>query len=263
MSIPKVIHLCWFGRGKFPALAEMCIESWKKNLPDYEIKIWNEDNYDVNCCRYTKKAYEERKWAFVSDYARLDILYRYGGVYMDTDLEVIKDFSHLLNEKKFVSSYIEGGLITAGFIACEPYHPFIKEIIGYYDSESKKIEQNCDVNFVMNPLVFTETAIKKYGFSLTDNSFVNDEITIYPIDYFMPYKKITFGSSYGIWRYRITQNTYTVHHDMSSWHKSKKFAKIIKAGVRLILPQKTYISLKIKKNIEEIEKRKETLIQHV
>ncbi|MBQ2904490.1 MAG: glycosyl transferase [Clostridia bacterium] len=256
MCIPKVIHLCWFGRGDFPKLAKMCIESWKKYLPDYEIKLWNEDNYDVNKCSYTKKAYKERRWAFVSDYARLDILYNHGGIYMDTDLEIIKDFTDLLEEKRFVSSYIEGGLITAGFIACEKNHPFIKKIIDFYDGESKKIENNQQIDYIMNPLIFTEAAIREYGFSLTDNSFENDVITVYPIDYFMAYKKVTFGTSYAHWRYRITKNTCALHHDMSSWHKRKKLTKLIKSTIRLVLPQNIYISMKIKKNLEEIEKRK-------
>lgn len=253
MSIPKIIHLCWFGKGAFPELAEICIESWKKNLPDYEIKIWNEENFDVNCCSYTKKAYEERRWAFVSDYARLVLLYQYGGVYMDTDLEVIKDFSKLLENKKYVSSYIEGGLITAGFIACEPHHPFVGEIIKYYDAESAGIDENKKTDFVMNPLIFTQEAVKNYNFKLTDKFFENDEITIYPLDYFMPYKKIAFGNSYGRWRYKITKNTCTIHHDMSSWHKSKKISKFIKASVRAVLFQNIYIAMKIKRNMKKID----------
>lgn len=256
MSIPKVIHLCWFGKGNYPQLAQLCIDSWKKFLPDYEIKLWNEDNFDVSCCGYTKKAYEEGRWAFVSDYVRLLILYQYGGVYMDTDLEVIKDFSQLLEGNKFVSSYIEGGLITAGFIASEPGHLFVKKLLEYYDNESEKISRNELVDFVMNPLIFTEIAIDGYGFDPKNEAFISDELTIYPLEYFMAYKKVTFGRSYARWRYRITKNTCAIHHDMASWHKRNKLKKFIKDSVRFVLPQRVYISMKIKKNLEAIEKRK-------
>ena len=253
MGIPKIIHLCWFGRGNYPALAEMCIQSWKTHLPDYEIKLWNEDSFDINGCDYTKKAYEERRWAFVSDYARLSVLYRYGGVYMDTDLEVIKDFSSLLEGKKFVSSYIEGGLITAGFIACEPGHPFIKNLLEHYDAESARAGQGEEIQFVMNPLIYTKMAAEIYGFRLTETQFDNGEITIYPLDYFMAYKKVAFGKSYGHWRYHVTQNTCTIHHDMSSWHKSSRMSKWVKGLVRLILPEKIYISMKIRRNLASLK----------
>ena len=254
MSIPKIIHLCWFGKSDYPTLAKLCIDSWKKYLPDYEIMVWNEDNFDINICSYTQKAYEEKRWAFVSDYARLAVLYEYGGVYMDTDLEVIKDFSPLLAGERFVSSYIEGGIITAGYIACEPKHPFVKALLGYYDAESEKLKQGQDIHYIMNPLIFAKIAMENYDFRLTDQQFDNDEITIYPIDYFMPYKKIAFGSSYGHWRYHITQNTCTIHHDMSSWHKRGKLDKWIKGLVRLITPENVYISMKIKNNLLKIEK---------
>ena len=252
MGIPKVIHLCWFGKGKYPPLAEMCIESWKKYLPDYEIRIWCEDNFNVASCAYTKKAYEEKRWAFVSDYVRLYVLYEYGGVYMDTDLEVIRSFSHLLENRRFVRSYIEGGLITAGFLACEAGHPFVKNLLEYYDEESSKIEKNEKSDYVMNPLIFTRIAVKQYEFCIEDTEFYNEEITIYPMDYFMPYRKISFGESFSHWKFRITENTCTIHHDMSSWHKSGKINKLVKASVRLLLPQKIYTSIKIKKNLKRI-----------
>lgn len=253
MSIPKIIHLCWFGRGDYPPLAEMCIKSWGQFLSDYQIMIWNEDSFDINECSYTKKAYDERRWAFVSDYVRLKALYQYGGVYMDTDLEVIKDFSPLLEQKQFVSSYIEGGLITAGFIACEAYHPFIKKILDYYDEESLELENEQKINFIMNPLIFTKIAIENYDFKLTDNCLLKDEITIYPLDFFMPYKKIGFGKSFAHWKYRITKNTCTIHHDMSSWHKSRTIKKLVAATVRFIMPQKKYIRMKVKKNLKHME----------
>lgn len=257
MRIPKIIHLCWFGKGSYPPLAEMCIKSWKTLLPEYEIMLWNEESFDVGCCSYTKKAYEEGRWAFVSDYARLKVLYEYGGVYMDTDLEVIQNFSHLLEGRQFVSSYIEGGLITAGFIACVPHHPFVRALLDHYDEASAKLDRGEEIPFVMNPLIYTSIAMEKYDFRLTDLCMMGDEVTIYPLEYFMPYKKYAFGSDYGRWHYRITAQTCTIHHDMSSWHKGRKIKKMIAAAVRAILPQKQYIAMKIRKNLKSIAKAAE------
>ena len=100
--IPKVIHYCWFGKKPLPKSAIKCIRSWEKYFPSYEIKEWNEENYDLFACPYVKEAYESKKWAFVSDYARFDILYKYGGLYFDTDVEVIKSFDSILARGAFM-----------------------------------------------------------------------------------------------------------------------------------------------------------------
>lgn len=100
--IPKVIHYCWFGRNPLPSLAVKCIESWKKYFPDYEIKEWNENNFNVNIITYTQEAYERKKYAFVSDYARFWILYHYGGLYFDTDVEVIKPMNDIIVKGPFM-----------------------------------------------------------------------------------------------------------------------------------------------------------------
>ena len=100
--IPKKIHYCWFGRGEKPKLAKKCIESWKKYCPDYEIVEWNEDNFDINQNEYTKYCYNNKKFAFLSDYARLMVVYKEGGIYFDTDVEVVRSFDDLLNNKAFV-----------------------------------------------------------------------------------------------------------------------------------------------------------------
>ena len=100
--IPKIIHYCWFGRNPLPELALKCIASWKKYMPDYEIKEWNEDNFDVNIIPYTAEAYAQKKYAFVSDYARFWILYRYGGIYFDTDVEVIRPIDDIIARGNFM-----------------------------------------------------------------------------------------------------------------------------------------------------------------
>jgi len=114
--IPKIIHYCWFGRNPLPASALKCIYSWRKFLPNYEIKEWNEDNFDVNIIPYTREAYEAKKYAFVSDYARFYILYHYGGLYFDTDVEIIKPMDDIVERGNFYGNRVRSktqGRITA------------------------------------------------------------------------------------------------------------------------------------------------------
>ncbi|MFR1756711.1 MAG: glycosyltransferase family 32 protein, partial [Thomasclavelia spiroformis] len=220
--IPHIIHLCWFGKGDYPELAIKCINSWKKYLPNYDIKIWNEETFDINSNEYTKQAYEQKKWAFISDYVRLYALEHYGGVYMDTDLEVIKDFSSLLDSHDFVSSTLEGGLITAGFISAIPHHPYIKTLKEKYDNGYFK-NKDGKIEYIMNPLLFTKVAERMYGFKIGNDKFECDKsLIIYPMEYFMPYRKSLFGTDkYSQNKYLITNNTYAIHHDMGSWGKEK------------------------------------------
>ena len=113
MSIPKVIHYCWFGKGEMPKLAKKCIRSWKKYCPDYEIICWNEDNFDLSQNRYMREAYEAGKWAFVSDFARLKIIYENGGIYLDTDVEIIKPIDDLTVNRGFMG-FDEKGIVATG-----------------------------------------------------------------------------------------------------------------------------------------------------
>ena len=136
--IPKVIHYCWFGRKPLPASAKMCIESWRKFFPDYEIREWNEDNFDVNIIPYTQQAYESRKYAFVSDYARFWILYHIGGLYFDTDVEVIKSFDKIISRGAFMgieeSAFLDGKpMVAPGLgLGVEAGHPFYKKMLKLY-----------------------------------------------------------------------------------------------------------------------------------
>ena len=143
--IPKVIHYCWFGGNPLPEEAKRCIESWKKYCPDYKIIEWNENNYDVNSNEYMKAAYKEKKWAFVSDYARIDVVYKYGGIYMDTDVELVKELDSFLNDRMYCGwemrdplldklgrSYENSVAFGLGFGA-EKGHPALKKILDLYD----------------------------------------------------------------------------------------------------------------------------------
>lgn len=143
--IPKVIHYCWFGHNEKPELVKRCIESWKKYLPDYEIKEWNEENFDINLCDYVRQAYDEGKWAFVSDVARLWIIYNEGGIYLDTDVELHKNLDELLDYSCWFGCddirYINTGL---GFGANKKQWLIGKILEDYYD---KKFDRTiCNVH---------------------------------------------------------------------------------------------------------------------
>ncbi len=123
-SIPKTIHYCWFGKNPKPKLVQECIASWKKHLPGFSIKEWNESNYDVSKHPFTARMYKEKKWAFVSDYARLEILSSHGGIYLDTDMEIVKDISPLLSCELLLGKETNE-TISAGMIGAIPHHPYI------------------------------------------------------------------------------------------------------------------------------------------
>lgn len=124
--IPKIIHYCWFGRGKYPAIVQKCLKSWQTHCPDYEIKLWNEDNYDIFKATYMAEAYQAKKWAFVSDFARLDIIYHNGGIYLDTDVELIKSLDSLLTLGCFVAAD-ETGINTGMGFGASKNHQTIKK----------------------------------------------------------------------------------------------------------------------------------------
>ena len=130
--IPKKIHYCWFGRGEKPALAKKCIASWKKYCPDYEIIEWNEDNFDINYNAYTKYCYENKKWAFLSDYVRLLVVYEHGGIYYDTDVEALKSFDDLLTYKAYFGFENEEHINTGIGFGAEKEHTVLKSMLEMY-----------------------------------------------------------------------------------------------------------------------------------
>ena len=215
--IPKVIHYCWFGRNPLPALAVKCIESWKKYLPDYEIKEWNEDNFDVNMIPYTKEAYEAKKYAFVSDYARFWILYHYGGLYFDTDVEVIKPMDDIIargpfmgceNEAKEGATPTQLGVAPGLGLGCNPGLLFYKEMLDLYATLSF---YNADGSYNQKTIVsYTTESLCTHGLKNTNQIQECAEIWVYPKEYFCPMdfytKKIVF-----------TDRTYTIHHYTASW----------------------------------------------
>ncbi len=214
--IPKIIHYCWFGGKPLDKLGHKCLNSWKKYFPGYDIKEWNESNFDVNCCEYIKEAYKAKKWAFVSDYARFKILYKYGGVYFDTDVEVIRSFDGILSKGNYMGSERICDNVNPGLgMAVAPELDIIKEIIEDYEHSSFiKPDGTYDLTTIVER---TTKILKKHGLSSSDKIQTVENINVYPPEYFCPINMDTG-------KLTITPNTYSIHRFAGSWEKtSNKF----------------------------------------
>lgn len=211
--IPKTIHYCWFGGAPKPESVLKCIESWRKFCPDFEIVEWNESNYDVNKNKYMQQAYESRKWGFVPDYARLDIVYQYGGVYLDTDVELIRPINDLLKYKGFMGferkEYIALGL---GFGA-EQNNDIIKEMMSLYDSV-RFINLDGTYNLLPSPSYSTKIMLQ-HGLQLNNKYQMVEGIAVFPTEYFCP---LNFQSG----RTSITDHTYSIHWYDASWFSPER-----------------------------------------
>ena len=206
--IPKIINYCWFGRKPKPKIAEKCIASWKKYCPDYEIIEWNEDNFDINYNEYTRYCYEIKNWAFLSDFVRLVVVYQHGGIYLDTDVEVIRPLDPLLeNEAYFgfeTDKYINTGL---GFGAVA-YSALVGQMLKQYEI----LPQN-QWGITGCPILNT-AALVKLGLQQNGKSQFIENVTVYPSDFFNPYDDST-----GI--LNKTSNTYSIHWYGKSWMSKK------------------------------------------
>lgn len=207
MSIPKVIHYCWFGNSELPELEKKCLKSWQEKLPDYKIVLWNENNSDLSECKYIQQAYENKKFAFVSDYIRIKVLYQYGGIYLDTDVEVLKSFDPLLETKGFLGFENKTTVGTA-IIACEKGTDFAKQMIDYYNSHPF-IDHLGNQNLTTNVMILNAILKQKGMEQINKNQFI-DEINIYQRDLLYP-KKISEAE------FRITNETITIHRMKGSW----------------------------------------------
>ena len=233
--IPKIIHYCWFGRNPLPPLAVKCIASWKKYLPDYEIKEWNEDNFDVNIIPYTQEAYAVKKYAFVSDYARFWILYRYGGLYFDTDVEVIKPLDDIIERGAFMGlerDYKAGATVRSSVapglgLGCNPGLGQYKRILDAY-ANLHFLKEDGTLNLKTVVAYITEILMQDGLENRLGIQKVGD-IYIYPSEYFCPINITTK-------RLHITPNTRTIHHYAASWTE-KGLKKKIKKIVRYFMPE--------------------------
>lgn len=214
--IPKIIHYCWFGEASYTPLIEKCLKTWKKHLPDYEFILWNENNFNINSNNWVQQAYKDKKYAFVSDYVRLYALYRYGGIYLDTDIKVLKNFDDLLNESAFMCfEDVKGEVIASCVIGAIPQHPFIAECMEYYkrDFDSKKIVDGNEAN-----VIEITRLLKEHGLKLGGKEQTIANVHIYPRTYFCP---MDFFSNWD-----KTSNTYCIQLFSGSWLPDEKKKKL-------------------------------------
>lgn len=247
--IPKIIHYCWFGGNPLPPLAEKCIASWRKFLPDYEIKRWDESNFDVNIIPYTREAYAAKKYAFVSDYARFWILYKYGGIYFDTDVEVIRPMDDIIARGPFMGMETDPQLVNLGASSTEvnpglglgvaPGLGLVKKLLGCYEGRhfvlEKTAKEQITVVDITTELLLKDGLKPLYGIQKVDGCY------IYPAEYFCPINVTTDHLN-------ITANTRTIHHYAATWVNSKGSWK---KRIKKMLPEKLVMTLvKLKRKLK-------------
>lgn len=217
MAIPKKIHYCWLGRNPKPKSVLKCIESWKKYCPDYEIIEWNEDNLDISSHLYSKQAYDAKAWAFATDYFRLWIVYTHGGIYLDTDVQVIKPLDPLLENKAFMGFETEVHIASGLGFGAEAGSPFLAENMKIYEDLSY-LNEDGTYNRLPAPEYSTKVA-RAYGLT-NDTGEIQKvlDLTCYPREYFAP-KEFFTG------RIHITRNTYTIHHYSATWYTEEDRAR--------------------------------------
>lgn len=205
--IPKIIHYCWFGEKPLSEMAKKCIESWKKYCPDYEIKEWNESNFDVDAFTYAREAYQAKKWAFVTDVVRLYALVNCGGIYMDTDVEVIKPLDPILTYKA-VSGFEWNNMVPTGLMASEKEQPMLIELLEDYNNRHF-IDSEGKLDLTTNVDRITEICLR-YGLVCDGSLQTINGFTFLPSDYLCPKNNSTR-------KITLTNNTLTIHHFDGSW----------------------------------------------
>lgn len=220
MKIPKIIHYCWFGTKPIPDLELKCIESWRRFLPDYKLMFWNEGTFDLNNHHFAKQAYDNRYYTFVSDLARAHVLTEYGGIYLDTDLEVFSGFEELLKNDNVILGFENKTFIGTAMMASVPNHKIFIDFANHY-KELSFISKSGDIQISANPSILAEI-LKQYKIDFNGEEQLTSGIHIYPRDYFFP-KKLKEG------HFRITENTVAIHHFEGSWltERQKKRGKNI------------------------------------
>ncbi len=211
--IPKKIHYCWFGGKPLNALGRRCLNSWKKYFPNYEIIEWNESNFDCNCCQYVREAYQEKKWAFVSDYVRFKVLYEQGGIYFDTDVEVVKQYDDIICKGAFMGC--ENPLtrpkiaVNPGLgIAVAPGLDIYMEILDDYENSS--FYKKDGVVNLYTVVQRTTDILRKHGLQDTFGIQRVAGLTVYPTEYFCPIDMDTG-------ELKMTENTHSIHRFAASW----------------------------------------------
>lgn len=228
--IPKKIHYCWFGRGEKPKLVKKCIDSWKKHLSGYEFIEWNEDSFDIESNRFVKEAYEHRNFAFVSDYVRAKALYVHGGIYLDTDVEVLKSFDSFLIHD-FFAGFEEKDFVGTCVMGSKAAHPLLETYIRHYDEASYV---NDDGTFYTDTNVLLLTRLFEQKGFVRDGEFQEkDGIAVYPRTWFSPYDYIN-SISY------ITDDSHAIHHFARLWlPRSVRIKSAVKRAIVKVIGGET------------------------
>lgn len=238
--IPKIIHYVWLGGGSVPRQYQNYIDAWQRLLPDYSIMRWDESNFDFSDCEYACEAYKAGKLGFVSDYIRLCVLRQYGGIYLDTDVTVLKNFDDLLDRSMFIG-YENTGYLESSVMGCEPNHPLINRLLDRYLTRHFSIGKKNDLT--PNTIYITcllrrylaDTGVKlKYSASVQDVLVFDRSVSIFPCEYFAPIDYTTGIAT-------VTENTYAIHLFAGSWveQTSKKRDKLLR-GVRYFFGKKIF-----------------------
>lgn len=207
MSIPKIIHYCWFGPNELPEREQACIASWKRLMPDYEIMFWNERTFDVSGSLYARQAYEKGKYAFVSDYVRMYALYHHGGVYLDTDVEALARLDRFLDDHAFVG-FENRTMVGTGIIGAEAHSPVIARMLDHYDHHSF-IDGAGNMDPTTNVVILTDI-LSGLGFERANSDQDLGDIHVYERDIFCP-KKLDEDN------FAVTDRSVTIHHFSGSW----------------------------------------------
>lgn len=226
--IPKIIHYCWLSNDAIPVKLQKCMLSWKEKLPDYEFILWDLKRFDINTSIWVKEAFEAQKYAFAADFIRLFAVYKYGGIYLDMDIEVVKPFDELLHYPYFIG-YEEANGIEAAVLGFEKESPIIKDCIKYYESKSF-FNNNCEMEMQVLPKIMMSIFKDKFTIhkcsSLTEASDfflksgnATQDILLFNFDFFSS-KKFSNG------KIKISKNTFCIHHFAGSWHSRRTRLKI-------------------------------------
>ena len=239
--IPKIIHFCWLSDDEYPALIKRCIASWKSKLPDYEIMIWDKTRFDIDSTQWTKEAYEVKKYAFASDYIRFHAVYTYGGIYLDSDVEVLKSFDSLLHLPYFIGTQFDG-LIEAAVFGAEKNSSWLLDCMAYYEGRPF-IKENGEFDQLVLPVVMEQQISLKRTFKQipinTDNieELFLENTTFYTFNY-----NVFSPKNHQTGKIASINQAFTIHHYNSSWLPT--LSRIRLKLVRLLGVEKTEIVLK-------------------
>lgn len=216
--IPKIIHYCWFGRGPLTALANKCLDSWREHLPDYRLQLWNEDNFDVTQNEYVRQAYQAAKYAFVTDYVRLFALYHVGGVYMDTDVQVLKNLDGFLDHSA-CSGFESATDVPTALWAAEPQHSLTARLLDQY-SNRQFFRQDGSMDLTTNVSTIS-TYLKSRGLVCNNRYQCVEGLHLYPQHVFCAKCRVTH-------ELQVTPDTYAIHHFAGSWFEPSLQLRIFK-----------------------------------